>query len=189
MAQRQQLVFTSVTSYMWYNSCFIINGPIFVGSHRENLFGRRSVHVGWYGVEMINSPLLHLYNRSKGGVVFFTLFSRRYNEHLNGFIEAMSRLVICYLFVSSIQMNSLNNGPVLSFTIIFRHWIGFLPSVASMSRMDMDWNLKKIWNKNEKSKDYCKADLKQRLLFFKTIFRLAIPAFLRFTDVTELMWQ
>ena len=31
--------------------------------------------------------------------------------------------------------------------------------------------------KNEKSKDYCKADLKQRVLFFIPIFRLAIPAF------------
>ena len=37
---------------------------------------------------------------------------------------------------------------------------------------------------NEKSKDYCKADLKQRVLFFITIFRLAIPAFFSFTDVT-----
>ena len=43
------------------------------------------------------------------------------------------------------------------------------------------------WIKNEKSKDYCKADLKQRVLFFITIFRLAIPAFFRFIDVTELM--
>ena len=41
--------------------------------------------------------------------------------------------------------------------------------------------------KNEKSKDYCKADLKQHVLFFITIFQLAIPAFFRFTDVTELM--
>ena len=32
-------------------------------------------------------------------------------------------------------------------------------------------------NKNEKSEDYSKADLKQRVLFFITIFRLAIPAF------------
>ena len=31
--------------------------------------------------------------------------------------------------------------------------------------------------KNEKSKDYCKADLKQRVLFFITIFRLAIPKY------------
>ena len=38
--------------------------------------------------------------------------------------------------------------------------------------------------KNEKSEDYSKADLKQRVLFFITIFRLAIPAFFRFTDVT-----
>ena len=38
--------------------------------------------------------------------------------------------------------------------------------------------------KNEKSEDYSKADFKQRVLFFVTIFRLAIPAFFRFTDVT-----
>ena len=31
------------------------------------------------------------------------------------------------------------------------------------------------------------ADSKQRVLFLITIFRLAIPAFFRFTDVTELM--
>ena len=43
--------------------------------------------------------------------------------------------------------------------------------------------------KNEKSKDYCKADLRQRVLFFITMFRLAIPAFFGFTDVTELMQQ
>ena len=42
-------------------------------------------------------------------------------------------------------------------------------------------------NKDEKSEDYSKADLKQRVLFFITIFRLAIPAFFRFTDVTKLM--
>ena len=36
--------------------------------------------------------------------------------------------------------------------------------------------------------DYCKADSEQRVLFlFITIFPLAIPAFFRFTDVTELM--
>ena len=34
-------------------------------------------------------------------------------------------------------------------------------------------------NKNEKSEDYSKADFKQRVLFFITIFRLAIPAFFR----------
>ena len=48
-------------------------------------------------------------------------------------------------------------------------------------------SFKNIETKNEKSKDYCKADLKQRVMFFITIFRLAIPAFFTFTDVTELM--
>ena len=42
--------------------------------------------------------------------------------------------------------------------------------------------------KNEKSKDYCKADLKQRVLFFITVFRLAIPAFFRFTDVLHILY-
>jgi len=42
-------------------------------------------------------------------------------------------------------------------------------------------------SKNKKNKEYYKADLKQHVLFFITIFRLAIPAFFRFTDVTELM--
>ena len=42
-------------------------------------------------------------------------------------------------------------------------------------------------NKNEKFKDNCTTDLKQRVWFFITIFWLAIPAFFRFTDVTELM--
>ena len=43
--------------------------------------------------------------------------------------------------------------------------------------------------KNEKSKDYCKADQNNMYCFFITIFRLAIPAFFRFTDVTELMQE
>jgi len=37
-----------------------------------------------------------------------------------------------------------------------------------------------LGTKNKKSKDYCKADLKQRIWFFITIFRLAKPAFFRF---------
>ena len=52
---------------------------------------------------------------------------------------------------------------------------------------DYGKSIKPITYKNEKSEDYSKADLKQRVLLFITIFRLAIPAFLRFTDVTELM--
>ena len=39
--------------------------------------------------------------------------------------------------------------------------------------------------KNEKSKDYCKADQSNVYCFVLTIFRLATPAFFRFTDVTE----
>ena len=40
---------------------------------------------------------------------------------------------------------------------------------------------------NEKSKDYCKTDQNNMYCFFITIFRLAITAFFRFADVTELM--
>ena len=58
---------------------------------------------------------------------------------------------------------------------------------ASRQRETRVTNKLRNCTKNEKSKDYCKADLKQRVLFFITIFRLAIPAFFRFTDVTELM--
>ena len=46
--------------------------------------------------------------------------------------------------------------------------------------------MKKIHlTKNEKSKDYCKADQSNVYCFVLTIFRLATPAFFRFTDVTE----
>jgi len=41
--------------------------------------------------------------------------------------------------------------------------------------------------KKEKSKDYYKADQDNVYCFFITIFRLAIPAFFRFIDVTEVM--
>ena len=40
--------------------------------------------------------------------------------------------------------------------------------------------------KNEKSKDYCKAD-NNMYCFFRTTFRLVTPAFFRLTNVTELM--
>ena len=49
---------------------------------------------------------------------------------------------------------------------------------------DQMWNNALQTIKNEKSKDYCKADSEQRVLFFITIFRLAVPAFFRFTDVS-----
>ena len=55
------------------------------------------------------------------------------------------------------------------------------------SRMSSATPLVALRKANEKSEDYSKADFKQRVLFFITIFRLAIPAFFRFTDVTELM--
>ena len=34
-----------------------------------------------------------------------------------------------------------------------------------------------LTTKNEKSKDYCKADLKQRVLFFITVFRYGQPKY------------
>ena len=43
--------------------------------------------------------------------------------------------------------------------------------------------------KNEKFKDYCKADSEHMYCFSTTIFWLAIPAFFRFTDVTEFMQE
>ena len=42
--------------------------------------------------------------------------------------------------MSSHQLNSKNNGPVLLFNAIFRHWNCFLSSAARMARMDMDTN-------------------------------------------------
>ena len=42
-------------------------------------------------------------------------------------------------------------------------------------------------DKNQKSKHYCKADQTNVYCFFLTIFRLATPAFFRFTDVPEFM--
>ena len=41
--------------------------------------------------------------------------------------------------------------------------------------------------KNDKSRDYSKADHNNIYCFFITIFWLAIPAFFSFTDVNELM--
>ena len=59
--------------------------------------------------------------------------------------------------------------------------------VVNVGSLEKRSNQPKYKDKNEKSEDYCKADLKERVLFFITIFRLAIPTFFRFTDVTELM--
>ena len=46
--------------------------------------------------------------------------------------------------------------------------------------------IKSVNIQKNKSKDYCKAD-NNVCCFFRTIFRLATPAFFRFTDGTELM--
>ena len=49
--------------------------------------------------------------------------------------------------------------------------------VVNVGSLEKRSNQPKYKDKNEKSEDYCKADL----------IRLAIPTFFRFTDVTELM--
>ena len=54
--------------------------------------------------------------------------------------------------------------------------VGVLPVMAYKGR-----------TKREKSKDYRKADQNNVYCFFITIFRVVIPAFFRFTDVTEFM--
>ena len=59
--------------------------------------------------------------------------------------------------------------------------------VVNVGSLEMRSNQPKYKEPRTRTKDYCKADLKQHVLFFITIFRLAIPAFFRFTDVTELM--
>ena len=43
--------------------------------------------------------------------------------------------------------------------------------------------------RQEKSKDYCKDDLKQRVLFFITIFRLAIPPFFRSNVAIKIVFK
>ena len=47
--------------------------------------------------------------------------------------------------------------------------------------------LKNEEQKSKKSEAYCKADIATCIAFLKTIFRLATPAFFRFTDVSEVM--
>ena len=53
--------------------------------------------------------------------------------------------------------------------------VALIVAMAKGTGMNSKKGMKNI--KNEKSKDYCKADLKQRVLFFITIFRLAIPKY------------
>ena len=62
-----------------------------------------------------------------------------------------------------------------------RGWMGEYKCQLSVKILE-NFQLK---TKTEKSKDYCKADHNNVYFFFITIFRLAIPAFFRFTDATE----
>ena len=53
--------------------------------------------------------------------------------------------------------------------------VALIVAMAKGTRMNGKKGMKNI--KKEKFKDYCKADLKQRVLFFITIFWLAIPKY------------
>ena len=70
-------------------------------------------------------------------------------------------------------------------TIVNAMFVNF--SVATMTSYVICWPSS---FKNEKSKDYSKADQHNVYCFLITIFRLlAIPAFFRFTDVTVVTYQ
>ena len=75
-----------------------------------------------------------------------------------------------------------HNSPCLPPKILHNLCLRFLLGRCNTQEK---YNWKQWLCKNEKSEDYSKADLKQRVLFFITIFRLPIPAFFRFTDVTS----
>ena len=71
--------------------------------------------------------------------------------------------------------------------LIFRAWA----TCGGLNRVrvgrGLDRGSRTRGRKNEKSKDYCKADQNNVYCFFMIIFRLATPAFFKFTDVTEFM--
>ena len=80
MAQRQQLVFTFVASYMWYNSCFIIHGLILIGSYLQaclvgDLFTfvdsqwRSPSHVCFSSTVEVRWTYFHAYNTTKVSIV------------------------------------------------------------------------------------------------------------------------
>ena len=65
--------------------------------------------------------------------------------------------------------------------LIFRAWA----TCGGLNRVRVGRGLEHEDAKNEKSKDYCKADQNNVYCFFMIIFRLATPAFFKFTDVTD----
>ena len=69
--------------------------------------------------------------------------------------------------------------------LIFRAWA----TCGGLNRVrvgrGLDRGSRTRGRKNEKSKDYCKADQNNVYCFFMIIFRLATPAFFKFTNVTE----
>ena len=102
MAQRQQLVFTSVASYMWYNSCFIIHGLIFVGSYVEACL------VGdLFTFADTKSLLFLLYSRSE--VEIFTRL--QYNERLNSKTLQMTQMTFFTLITVKCMEHIVNNIP------------------------------------------------------------------------------
>ena len=129
----------------------------------------------WSNIPFNTSPNANLNLRT-------FLFVRR--DHIvdprpRRFISAMA---------SSFVMNG-HKGPQ-PHRLITAQWLFYLLCMATQADYSITAPLLAVLgyvNKNEKSEDYSKAELKQRVLFFITIFRLAIPAFFRFTDVTELM--
>ena len=79
---------------------------------------------------------------------------------------------------------------------VLDHWIANKEIKFTAKTLDEDPASYKRWisrkeiqspkilrTKNEKSKDYCKADQNNVYCFFIAIFRLAILAFFRLTDV------
>ena len=61
------------------------------------------------------------------------------------------------------------------------------PSIAFQLTKDEKTKQKQKQKKPKKSKEYCHADHNNVYCGFIKIFRLAIPAFFRFTDVNEFM--
>ena len=94
MAQRQQLVFTSVASYMWYNSCFIIHGLFFVGPYLEACF------VG---------DLFTFVDTSRSEVEIFTRL--QYNERLNSKTSQMTQMTFFTLITVKCMEHIVNNIP------------------------------------------------------------------------------
>ena len=70
--------------------------------------------------------------------------------------------------------------------VVLRGWLNMLKRISrGIWRAEFEQGKYVLRTKKEKSKEYCKADHNNVYCFFIIIFRLAVPAFFRFTDVTE----